>query len=155
VKQAVAGWRAGRWAVFTLVAVTVRAYYLWVLRAAGYGFDWKNSQGGYYNYLGRAFAHGRLALPIEPSRGLLALPNPWDPAVDDGLKMHDMALYNGRYYLYHGAAPAVMLFTPFCSGMATALLAQQVDVPRTVTDKVPMPPIVITIVRCGALSRWT
>jgi hypothetical protein len=99
--------------VFTFVAVVVGAYYLWELRAAGYRFDWKNNQGGYYNYLGRAFAHGRLALSIEPSPALLALPNPWDPAVDDGLKMHDMALFNGRYYLYHGAGPAVLLFTPF------------------------------------------
>jgi hypothetical protein len=27
--------------------------------------------------------------------------------------MHDMALYGGRYYLYHGAAPTVLLFTPW------------------------------------------
>ena len=27
--------------------------------------------------------------------------------------MHDMALYRGRYYLYHGVTPAVLLFTPW------------------------------------------
>src|SRR5256885_11759949 len=43
----------------------------------------------------------------------LALANPWDPAVDDSLKMQDMALYNGRYYLYHGAGPALILFAPW------------------------------------------
>src|SRR5262249_45755589 len=32
---------------------------------------------------------------------------------DDSIKMHDMALFHGRYYLYHGAGPAVMLFTPW------------------------------------------
>jgi hypothetical protein len=99
--------------VFAVVAAAVGMYYLWELRAAGYRFDWKNNQGGYYNYLGRAFARGRLALPIQPSPKLLALPNPWDPAVDDSYKMHDMALYNGRYYLYHGAGPAVLLFAPY------------------------------------------
>lgn len=95
------------------VAVAVGAYYLWDLRAAGYRFDWGQSQSGYYNYLGRAFAHGRLALPIQPSPQLLAAPNPWDPAVDESYKMHDMALFNGRYYLYHGPGPAVLLFTPW------------------------------------------
>src|SRR5262245_15635362 len=105
--------RLGRWLVLAAVAMLVGSYYLWELRVAGYRFDWKNNQGGYYNYLWRALARGRLALPIQPSHQLLALPNPWDPAVDDSLKMHDMALYNGRYYLYHGAAPAVLLFAPY------------------------------------------
>src|SRR4051812_27919587 len=101
---------ARRWSavVFAIVAFAVGAYYLWVLRSAGYRFDWVHDQGGYYNYLGRAFAHGKLSLPITPAPALLALPNPWDPKVDDALKMQDMALYNGRYYLYHGPGPAVL-----------------------------------------------
>ena len=96
-----------------VVVVAVGSYYLWELRAAGYRFDWVHDQSGYYNYLGRAFAHGQLELPIKPSPKLLAVPNPWDPAVDDSYKMHDMALFKGRYYLYHGPGPAVILFTPW------------------------------------------
>jgi hypothetical protein len=102
-----------QWAAVVLVAVTVGSYYRWSVRATGNPFYWGYDLGGYYNYLGRAFAHGRLYLPIEPSRELLALPNPWDPAVPDSYKMQDMALFNGRYYLYHGAGPAVILFTPW------------------------------------------
>jgi hypothetical protein len=105
--------RFARWSAIGVVAVAVGSYYLWALRAAGYRFDWVHDQGGYYNYLGRAFADGKLELPIKPSPQLLAVPNPWDPAVDDSYKMHDMALFNGRYYLYHGPGPAVMLFTPW------------------------------------------
>jgi hypothetical protein len=105
--------RMAQWAVVVLVAVTVGSYYRWSVRATGNPFYWGYDLGGYYNYLGRAFAHGRLHLPIEPSRELLALPNPWDPAVPDSYKMQDMALFNGRYYLYHGAGPAVILFTPW------------------------------------------
>src|SRR6202030_547155 len=105
--------RIAQWAAVILVAITVGSYYLWSVRAAGNRFYWGYDLGGYYNYLGRAFAHGRLHLPIQPSRELLALPNPWDPAVPDSYKMQDMALFNGRYYLYHGAGPAVMLFTPW------------------------------------------
>jgi hypothetical protein len=102
-----------QWTAVILVAVTVGSYYLWSVRAAGNRFYWGYDLGGYYNYLGRAFARGRLHLPIQPSRELLALPNPWDPAVPDSYKMQDMALFNGRYYLYHGAGPAVILFTPW------------------------------------------
>src|SRR5438128_8528899 len=100
-------------AVAALVAAAVGYYYLWGVRAAGNKFDWGYDLGSYYDYLGRAFAHGQLHVPIAPSPKLLALPNPWDPAVDDSLKMQDMALFNGRYYLYHGAGPAVILFTPW------------------------------------------
>ncbi|MEJ7604855.1 MAG: hypothetical protein WKF37_00960 [Bryobacteraceae bacterium] len=56
---------------------------------------------------------GQLHLPLVPSTELLALPNPWDPAQNQPYVMHDMVLFNGRYYLYHGAAPAVLLFTPW------------------------------------------
>ena len=33
--------------------------------------------------------------------------------MDDSLKMFDAALYHRRYYLYHGAGPAAMLFLPW------------------------------------------
>jgi hypothetical protein len=104
-------WRAR--AVFAAVAAVVGAYYLWGVRAAGYGFVWKQDLPGYYDHLGRAFAGGHLYLPVEPSAQLLAQPNPWDPRVDDSLKMFDAVLYHRRYYLYHGAGPAVMLFAPW------------------------------------------
>jgi hypothetical protein len=99
--------------VFFVVAAAVGSYYLWTVRAVGNKFDWGYDLGGYYDYLGRGFAHGHLYVPITPSPKLLALPNPWDPAVDDSLKMQDMALFNGRYYLYHGAGPALILFAPW------------------------------------------
>src|SRR5260370_19219176 len=102
-----------RRAVMAMVAVAVGCYYLWGVRAAGNQFFWGYDLGGYYDYLGRGFAQGHLYVPIEPSPQLLALANPWDPAVDDSLKMQDMALYNGRYYLYHGAGPALILFAPW------------------------------------------
>ena len=105
--------RIAQWGATILVAITVGSYYLWSVRAAGDRFYWGYDLGGYYNYLGRAFANGRLDLPIQPSRELLALANPWDPAVPESYKMHDMALFHGHYYLYHGAGPAAILFTPW------------------------------------------
>jgi hypothetical protein len=105
-----------RWrlAVFAGMATLIGYYDLWAVRAAGYPFDWHNKQSNaYYNLLGRAFTQGHLHVPITPLPALLAQPNPWDPAVDDSLKMHDMALYKGRYFLYHGAGPAALLFAPW------------------------------------------
>jgi hypothetical protein len=88
-------------------------YDLWAVRSAGYRFQWGQDLPGYYNYLGRAFAAGHLYLPIQPAPEVLALPNPYDPATAVDFKMHDMAYRNGRYYLYHGPAPALLLFAPF------------------------------------------
>jgi hypothetical protein len=85
-----------RRAVLAAAILAAGRYYLWSVRAAGYDFAWDRDQGGYYNYLGRALAGGKLYLPIDSS-----------------IEMHDMARYRGRYYLYHGAAPAVLLFAPW------------------------------------------
>ncbi len=95
------------------VAFGVGSLYLWIARAAGEPFYWKRDLGGYYDYLSRGILSGHLYLPITPSPELLALPNPWDPKVDEALTMHDMALVNRRYYMYRGAAPAVPPFPPW------------------------------------------
>jgi len=102
-----------RRAVLVTVVLLVGAYYFWCARATGQNFLWGYDLGGYYNYLARGFARGHLYADIEPSPKLLALPDPYAAAVDDSLRMQDMALYRSHYYLYHGAAPAVLLFTPW------------------------------------------
>jgi hypothetical protein len=100
-------------AVLAAVTLSVGLYDLWAVRAAGYRFEWGRELPGYYDYLGRAFAGGHLYLPIQPAPELLAMSNPWDPATGEQFKMHDMSFYHGRYFLYHGAGPAVMLFAPW------------------------------------------
>jgi hypothetical protein len=82
--------------VFFAIAALAGIYYFWAARATGHPFQWGFDLGGYYNYLARGFAHGHLYIEIPPS-----------------IEMHDMALFRGRYYLYHGAAPAVLLFLPW------------------------------------------
>jgi hypothetical protein len=104
---------ARRFLAAAIVVVGVGVYYFWGVQAAGYGFHWQTDLGGYYNYLARGFAAGHLYVPIQPSSELLAMPNPWSPSVDDRYRMQDMVLFNGRYYLYFGAAPAVALFLPW------------------------------------------
>jgi hypothetical protein len=99
--------------VFLAISILVGAYYLWCALATGHPFQWGYDLGGYYNYLARGFAKGHLYADLEPSPALLAVPNPYASGPHDSLKVHDMALYHGRYYLYHGPAPAVLLFTPW------------------------------------------
>jgi hypothetical protein len=99
--------------VFVLIAFVTGAYYLWCARANGQQFLWHYDLGGYYNYLARGFLRGHLYVDLEPSPKLLALPDPYADTVDASIKMHDMALYGGHYYLYHGAAPAVLIFVPW------------------------------------------
>ena len=109
-------------------AIAVAAFYFWVIGigAVNDRFAWNSgldqyyatAQGsfgvdGYYDLLGRAFAQGQLNLPVEPSPQLLALPDPWSERVNRPFRLLDLALYNRHYYLYHGATPALLLFTPW------------------------------------------
>src|SRR6266851_4510593 len=102
-----------RTVVFVLIAILVGLYYRWGVRAAGEEFRWGQRIDGYYDLLARGFAAGHLYLPSEVSPHLLEKTDPYDPAIDDSLKLFDAALYDGRYYLYHGAGPAVLLFLPW------------------------------------------
>jgi len=109
--NAIVNW--ARCAVVIGVSLLTGSYFLWAVRASGTVFHWTYDLGGYYDYLGRGLASGHLYVPIEPSPKLLALENPYDPAVDESLKMGDMVLYNRHYYLYFGGTPAALLFAPW------------------------------------------
>ena len=63
----------------------------------------------YYNYLTDAFLHGQTHLLIEPAKELLALPDPYDPQANVKWRLHDASLFNGKYYLYWGPVPALVL----------------------------------------------
>ncbi len=105
-----------RWAVLAPVLM-VGLYYFWGARAAVEyrHYEFGHNLDGYYDFLGRAFLGGHLYLPVQPSPQLLALPDPYDPKADSSIRLQyqDMVLFRGRYYLYFGAAPAVMLFAPW------------------------------------------
>ena len=79
-------------------------------------------QNRYYNLLADSFLTGSLSLLEKPSPELLALADPYDPQQNGPYRLHDVALYKGRYYLYHGATPALLLFAP-----AKALLGVDVS----------------------------
>jgi hypothetical protein len=94
--------------ILAALGILVCAFYIW---AADHYTE--RSPNGYYNYLTRGWLNGHLYVPIEVNPKLLALADPYDPQIPDDLKVHDMALYKGRYFLYHGPAPVVLAFLPY------------------------------------------
>ncbi|MBC7927587.1 MAG: hypothetical protein H7039_18225 [Bryobacteraceae bacterium] len=96
-----------------LTVVLVGLYYHWCSRITGAQFTSEADLPGYYNYLGRSLLAGKLSLPVEPAPELLALPDPWDPQKNGPWRLHDAVLFEGKHYLYHGGAPALLLFAPW------------------------------------------
>jgi len=67
----------------------------------------------YYPLLTDTFLAGRTSLLVEPDPRLLALPDPRNPAANQPYRLHDASLYKGKYYLYFGPVPVLVLFLPY------------------------------------------
>lgn len=74
---------------------------------------------GYYNLLTRGLLKGQLALDTPADPFLATLKNPYDLAQRAGHGLHDASYYKGKYYLYFGVTPALVLFVPFRLLMGT------------------------------------
>lgn len=112
------GISAERWQL----CVTVLVMVLWI----ALGFFWSNSHADFneaskphhqqYKELARALESGSVALPYEPSEGLLNAPNPYDTIylqANDIEYMADYAYFNGKYYVYFGIVPELMFYLPY------------------------------------------
>lgn len=69
-----------------------------------------------YTDLARALAKGHLYLDLEPSKELLSLNDPYDPIEREEVEAPfqlDYALYEGRYYIYFGIIPCILLYLPW------------------------------------------
>jgi hypothetical protein len=74
----------------------------------------------YYQMLTEAFLSGRTYLSLEPDPRLRALADPWAGA--QGIpRAHDATYYNGKYYLYFGSGPVLMLMAPWHIATGTYL----------------------------------
>jgi hypothetical protein len=91
-----------------MAIVLVLAIYVGLV-SGGYWTHWPKTSD-YYDQLATSFQHGQLALLTKPDPALLALPNPYDRNQRIGVPfLVDASLYKGRYYLYFGPMPAVLL----------------------------------------------
>lgn len=100
------------WAI--LVLLIAGWFYAWTATSAGSPCSSKLQQDDLYNRLADGFLAGQLSFIELPNPALADLNDPWDPAQNAGLsKFHDVSYYHGKYYLYFGAAPAVLLLAPW------------------------------------------
>ena len=71
----------------------------------------------YYNLLVQGFRDGRLSLKKEAPPGLAQLADPYSANLDayqsGSDRILDLSYYKGRFYLYFGVTPALLLFWPF------------------------------------------
>jgi hypothetical protein len=91
----------------------VGAYYLWTVWSSGSPIAFHQKQTDNYNLLTDGFLSGHLHLNLAPDPRLLALPDPYDPTANADFRGQDLSLYHGKYYLYWGPTPALLLYIPF------------------------------------------
>jgi hypothetical protein len=103
--------RTRTWAVPALLAAfaVCAAAALWISNGVGLWDSDTRSAWHHYEYLAEGFAHGHTYLSLEPDPELLALRDPYDSNANTGHKLWDASLYHGKYYLYFGPAPAVLM----------------------------------------------
>ena len=82
--------------------------YIWVA-SMGLWSTWLN-RTSYYDLLATAFSHGQTALEVQPDPVLLKLENLYELNSREGIPyLWDASIYKGKYYLYWGPAPALLL----------------------------------------------
>jgi hypothetical protein len=97
-----------------LAMVTVVGLYGWIARpAVSQLLGHEEAKTAYYNLLIDGFLAGQLHMQVEPHPELARLANPYDPALNAPYRLHDATYFHGRYYLYFGVTPALVLFLPY------------------------------------------
>jgi hypothetical protein len=86
------------------VLLVVIGIYFWFMSVS------HDATSRYYSLLAGSFRNGELSLPLNPDPALLQLANPYDPVARQGIKVpQDLSLYQGKFYLYWGPAPSLLL----------------------------------------------
>jgi hypothetical protein len=100
------------WLPIALVLV-ISWFYFWTAVPAWQPELIARQDNGYYNLLARGILQGHLFLDAKPDPFLATLANPWDPALRGDHGLPDASYFHGRYYLYFGVSPEILLFLPF------------------------------------------
>ena len=98
-----------------LIFALACAAYAYIGLPPAYPVRLERESADYYNLLSAALLSGRTSLAVEPPAALVALADPYDPVqrAQAGVGMHDVTYYKGKYYLYFGVVPAIVLYAPF------------------------------------------
>jgi hypothetical protein len=109
------------------IVLAILAFYLWTAGTNGaalifdltytpdthVGVEVGRQNYGLYNVLADAFRAGRVDLLVPAAPEMSWLPDPYDSAANAPYRLHDASFYKGRYFLYFGPVPALVLFLPF------------------------------------------
>ncbi|HEY5983709.1 MAG TPA: hypothetical protein VIU38_09575 [Anaerolineales bacterium] len=108
---------AGRWRLVLsgLSVLAVLVMYVFLVSLGRWTYWPETSR--YYDDLAAAFQSGQLNLDIEAPPALLALSNPYEPSARNSVpetrksvdEVWDLSFYNGKFYLYWGPVPALLL----------------------------------------------
>ncbi len=96
-----------------LAYLAIVCFYFWTASTSGAPAAPAAAIGEHYSFLARGYLAGQLNLSVAPDPHLLALPDPYDPAANVSFRLHDAALFNGRYYLYSVRHRHWSIFAPF------------------------------------------
>lgn len=102
----------GRLLLMGLIGV-IAAFYFWTVAPEKPRQLISSEGANYYNLLSRGFLKGELSLDVPDNPILATLANPYDPGQRAGHGMHDASYFKGKFYLYFGITPALVLFVPF------------------------------------------
>jgi hypothetical protein len=102
----------GENAALVLLCAIVGFFYFWCAAQPAHGWL-RDSPPGMYGMLTEAFAAGQIHLKPAPPAELVALPDPYDPTANARYRLHDATYFRGKYYLYFGASPSLVLFLPW------------------------------------------
>jgi hypothetical protein len=100
------------------LAGLVIAFYVWT-SISGRPADFSPQYKGYYGRLSEAFLAGQTFFLDSPPEELKIAYDPYDPAsrgprIGESPKyLHDVSYYKGKYYLYFGPVPSLVLGVPF------------------------------------------
>ncbi len=93
-----------------ILSGAILIFYVWCV-TIGLWTQWPY-ETHYYDLQATAFRHGQIALEVQPDPKLLALKgfDLYEPSNREGMSiLWDATLYKGKYYLYWGPAPALVL----------------------------------------------
>lgn len=97
-----------------VLLVLAAGFYFWTATSAGSPLSATRASDDLYNRLADGFLAGRTSFLEEPPVELAKLADPYDPAANAPYrKFHDISYYRGRYYLYFGPTPALVLLAPW------------------------------------------
>lgn len=103
--------------LITAQIITVLVYGYYAL-----GITDKGEATKFYTYMGEAFLAGQTHLLQEPAPEIAKLKDPYAPLQNNPYRLHDASYYNGKYYLYYGPVPALVVWIPvkLLTGVALA-----------------------------------